>query len=232
MIACCFRGGKGFIDPFANADDGRAVEGGFCGDAEERGHEEPPEHLFIRLADQVGVAVGLVRAGEPADIRVVPEVGGQGDTFRAEGRSLRSSRLGFGDGVRNFSDGLGLADAGFTEEDYLDASGDAPALFAFEAKGTEGLGERLAEAEAVEEVEGGLLRGLGVNGFGEQFKDAPAEQRTPNGSRGELRAGAGEHTTGSRGPGMGEGPLDDRHAHGGEETLAKDGGEERGAGGQ
>jgi len=59
-----------------------------------------------------------------------------------------------------------LADASFAEEHHLDTGGNAPAFFAFEAKGSEGLGEGFAETEAIEEFEGHLLWGFGVKGFG------------------------------------------------------------------
>ena len=65
---------------------------------------------------------------------------------------------------------FGFADAGAGEEDNLDAGGYAPAFFAFKSECGEGLGEGLAEAEPVEQVEGYALRLFDVDGLGEELE--------------------------------------------------------------
>jgi hypothetical protein len=55
---------------------GGARWGGIGCNAEKSGQEEPPEELFVGLAEEVVVAFGCVDAGEPADVGVGPEGGG------------------------------------------------------------------------------------------------------------------------------------------------------------
>jgi hypothetical protein len=52
---------------------------GWCGfgcDAEKPGELQPPEEFFVWFAEEVVVALGGVNAGEPADVGVGPEGGG------------------------------------------------------------------------------------------------------------------------------------------------------------
>ncbi len=183
-IAGGFGGGQGFFDGLAQLLDRGAAGGGLAGKAKQRRHEQPPEQLFVLLADQIEVAFGFVDAGEPADIGIEPEGGREGDFFVGAGLGDLSSA---GCAAIEASDArgfarlcllperllpstasaqvrsacfFGFADAGAGEEHHLDAGGDAPGLFAFKSERGEGLGERLAEAQAVKEIEGyafGLL---------------------------------------------------------------------------
>jgi hypothetical protein len=113
------------------------------------------------------------------------------------------------------------ANAGAGQEDYLDAGGDAPAGFTVEAKGGEGFGEWVAEAEAVKDVERYGFWVVGIDGLGEELQGTPSEDRAPHGGGGELRTGTGKDATGGGGPGSWEQGLDGRNPHGRAETLAE-----------
>ena len=85
----------------------------------------------------------------------------------------------------------------------------------------ESLGEWLAEAEPIEEVESYALRFLSIDGFGQQVQGAPGKDRAPHGRRCELGAGTGQHAAGGCGPRRWEQRFSGRNAQGREHTLTE-----------
>ena len=66
---------EGFVDGANHLSNSGARWGGFGCNAKKPGQEEPPEELFVGLAEEVVVAFGGVDASEPADVGVGPEGG-------------------------------------------------------------------------------------------------------------------------------------------------------------
>ena len=199
---------------------------------------EPPERFFERLAHEVGVAVGNVRAGEPADVGVGPEVGRNQKHrlgLRSFGHGLRCQRFGgcFGssDAFVNawnrlfpspgFNRGGRLAGSLiFHQQESLDARGPLPAQFAVEAERVKGLRQRLAQPQPVKEIERrlscciacsctGVARGLGQN-----LQNRPRYNRPPERRRRKLRVLSGKDTARAGRPLGREERFERRHARG------------------
>ena len=135
------------------------------------------------------MALRLMDAGQPAHIRIQPQGRRKRDPFIAERR--RFARLGFMRRrlpghlfrdrrrvrgprlIRNHHrPGFGwrlyrLANPGSREQNDLDAGRDAPGFLTFESEGGEGLGEGLAQAEAIKQVQRRALRVLRIDRFGQ-----------------------------------------------------------------